>query len=80
MANSLAVTKAGEVKEVNSRIVGHLMVIRKSTWSWILPTIQQTAGDKKVLGVPRIHQKWQYQRPAHYLDIPVMLRNIHHRP
>jgi hypothetical protein len=51
IANSLAISKAGEVKEINRRIAGHLMVIRKSTWSTILPTIQRTAADKKVLGV-----------------------------
>jgi len=51
VANSLAANKAGQFIEINRRIAGHLMVIRKSTWSRILPTIQRTARDQKVLGV-----------------------------
>ena len=51
IATNLAENKAGQVKEINRLIAGHLMVIRKSTWSRNLPTIQRTAVDKKVLGV-----------------------------
>lgn len=42
---------AGEIVEINRRIAGHLMVIRKSTWDKILPVVRATASDKHILGV-----------------------------
>jgi GT2 family glycosyltransferase len=51
VSNNLSINSAGKVKEINRHVAGHLMVIRKSTWSRILPTVQRTAADKKVLGV-----------------------------
>ena len=41
----------GQVKEINRRIAGHLMVIRKSTWLLIRDEVSRTAASKKVLGV-----------------------------
>ena len=41
----------GKVKEINRRIAGHLMVIRKSTWLLIRDEVSRTAASKKVLGV-----------------------------
>ena len=32
-------------------IAGHLMVIKKSTWTEILPTVQSTGFSKSILGV-----------------------------
>jgi hypothetical protein len=40
-----------EVEEVNRRIAGHLMVIRKSTWDRIYPIVRVKAADKNILGV-----------------------------
>lgn len=41
----------GQVKEMNRRIAGHLIVIRKSTWLLIRDEVAATASDKKILGV-----------------------------
>lgn len=39
------------VKEINRRIAGHMMGIKKSTWMLIRNEVFYTAKDKKVLGV-----------------------------
>ncbi|MFA5817638.1 MAG: hypothetical protein WC865_18710 [Bacteroidales bacterium] len=41
----------GKVTQINRKIAGHLMVIRKSTWSLILPMVQSTGFSKQILGV-----------------------------
>jgi GT2 family glycosyltransferase len=51
IASYFADTKAGQVKEIKRRIAGHLMVIRKSTWTRLLPDIVLSAAGKKILGV-----------------------------
>ncbi|MFA5816202.1 MAG: hypothetical protein WC865_11330 [Bacteroidales bacterium] len=42
---------AGETAEINRRIAGHVMVIKKSTWDKILPMVRVTASEKRILGV-----------------------------
>lgn len=51
VADQCATQNAGKVKELNRRIAGHLMVIRKSTWLQIRAEVHQTAADKQILGV-----------------------------
>ena len=41
----------GQVKEINRRIAGHLMVIQKKTWLMIRREVKETAADKNILGV-----------------------------
>lgn len=41
----------GRVKEINRRIAGHLMVIKKKTWLLIREEVKQSSGDKLILGV-----------------------------
>lgn len=41
----------GQVKEVNRRIAGHLMVIQKRTWLLIRDEVSRTAASKNILGV-----------------------------
>lgn len=43
----------GDVRSINTRIAGHLMMIKKSTWVKILPGLSARiqAKEKKVLGV-----------------------------
>jgi GT2 family glycosyltransferase len=40
-----------QVEELSRKIAGHLMVIRKSTWSRIRLDVRTTASDKYILGV-----------------------------
>jgi GT2 family glycosyltransferase len=40
-----------EVKTIDRRIAGHLMIIQKSTWNKIRPQVFRTAKDKEILGV-----------------------------
>lgn len=44
-------TRKGKTLEINRKIAGHLMAIRKSTWDLILPIVAVTAMDKQALGV-----------------------------
>lgn len=41
----------GQVKEMNRRIAGHLMLIRKKTWTKIRDEVWRTGSDKNILGV-----------------------------
>lgn len=41
----------GQVKEINRRIAGHLMVIQKKTWLLIREEVKQNSADKNILGV-----------------------------
>ena len=41
----------GEVKEINRRIAGHLMVMKKKTWLKIRDEVKSTARGKNILGV-----------------------------
>jgi hypothetical protein len=40
-----------KVKELNRKIAGHLMMIKKSTWLKIRDRVQKDAAGKKILGV-----------------------------
>ncbi|MFA5817331.1 MAG: hypothetical protein WC865_17140 [Bacteroidales bacterium] len=51
IASLLQAPHTGETSEINRRIAGHLMVIKKSTWDKILPEIRLTASEKRILGV-----------------------------
>lgn len=51
IADRCASEHAGKVKEIDRRIAGHLMVIRKSTWLKIRNEVFSTARDKYILGV-----------------------------
>lgn len=51
IADSCSGAHAGKVKELDRRIAGHLMVIRKSTWMRIRSEVFKTAADKTILGV-----------------------------
>ncbi|TSA38808.1 MAG: hypothetical protein D4R64_01710 [Porphyromonadaceae bacterium] len=42
---------SGKVTQINRKIAGHLMVIKKSTWDKILPMVRVTASEKRILGV-----------------------------
>ena len=51
IANVQAERFKGQVIELNRRIAGHLMVIRKSTWTRIRSEVFVTASAKQILGV-----------------------------
>lgn len=50
-ADQCASQNYGKVKEINRRIAGHLMVIRKRTWNQIRGEVFRTAAEKQILGV-----------------------------
>lgn len=41
----------GKVKDIDRRIAGHMMVIKKATWMRIREEVRRTASSKKILGV-----------------------------
>ena len=41
----------GQVKEINRKIAGHLMVIQKKTWTEIRDTVAKNAAGKNILSV-----------------------------
>lgn len=51
VADQVSKDNAGKMKELDRRIAGHLMVIRKSTWMKIRNEVFSTAKDKAILGV-----------------------------
>ncbi|MGQ7868713.1 hypothetical protein [Sunxiuqinia sp. sy24] len=51
VADQCSTQNYGKVKEIDRRIAGHLMVIRKRTWLHIRAEVFQTAAEKQILGV-----------------------------
>lgn len=50
-AETMFNTLDGQVKEIDRRIAGHLMVIRKGTWLKIRKEVKLNTMDKHILGV-----------------------------
>ena len=51
VADIQSTTNKGKVTELNKRIAGHLMVIRKSTWLLVREDLFKMAAEKFILGV-----------------------------
>jgi GT2 family glycosyltransferase len=51
MADIISSVNYGQVETINRKIAGHLMVIRKSTWTKIRSEVFRTAAAKHILGV-----------------------------
>jgi hypothetical protein len=51
VANRIGKEFLGQSVEIHTKIAGHLMVIRKSTWDKILPVVRVAASEKQILGV-----------------------------
>lgn len=58
-----------KVKPIERRIAGHLIMMKKSTWTTILPTLQAKAKNKKILG---FDTKLSYSIMQHGFDIKLM--------
>jgi hypothetical protein len=53
LAKEITLTEHGEVSEINRRIAGHLMIIKKATWKLIRPEVERKViqQHKQILGV-----------------------------
>lgn len=51
LAESIDKELHGKVKEINRRVAGHMMVIRKSTWNRIRQQVEEDCRLKDILGV-----------------------------
>lgn len=70
-AQIIAARKTNHLKtaQLNRRIAGHLIVIKKATWVKILPTLKAKAANKKILG---FDTKLSYSLLEHGYDIKLM--------
>jgi hypothetical protein len=68
-AESIFRSLDGHVKEIDRRIAGHLMVIKKETWLLIRDEVKRTTMDKNILGVDT---KISYAILNHHLKIRLM--------